>query len=412
MTTSTAVTNTDIAAQLSAVGRNLESTFSALLGNVPGRHEGPTRLARELQIDRILAQRVLAALNKKDPLATAHAMPGPGPLERVINAARKRGATPESVNASVQAVRDFDQLIRSHGGDRSGLDAIIAASLPEVRATFETVAKQWMYRGARQLKGIDAEVQAHTYLLHPGSNPDRHDAVGIRSYLGLRRVRPGASFNLGVRSEISVPLPGHTPPSTLDERPITDLNDLLLMEYCSGPSVKLTLRHSGNDAHYLLDWQDAVGHTSARDVVTAELRRNLYRRARTPDDPRNKVGFVEGLVIPAKVFYCDLLLHEDVYPGVDPKLRILELGEHGYAEVNDESREVDALDVNEHIAPLGRGIDSFRAADIPNYIELLNHVCLKRGWDPKQFRGYRARIQFPIYGTQIQIAFDLPSSAR
>lgn len=410
MTGNTAVTNADIAAQLSTVGRNLESTFSALLVNVPGRDEGPTRLARELQIDRILAQRLLAALNKKDPLATAHAMPGPGPLERVINAARKRGATPESISASAQAVRAFEQLIKSHGGDRSGLDAIIAASLPEVRATFETVAKQWMYRGARQLKGIDAEVQAHTYFLHPGSNPARHDTVCIRSYLGLRRVRPAANLKLGVHSEVSAPLPGHTPPSTLDDRQITDLNDLLLREFCSGPSVQLTLRHSGNNVHYLLDWQNAVGHSSSRDIVIAELRRNLYRRCRTAEDQRTKVGIVDGLVIPAKVFYCDMLLHEDVYPGVDPRLRILELGEHGYAEVNDESRDVDVLDVNENIAPLGWGIDSFRAADIPNYIELLNHVCNKLGWDPKKFRGYRARIQFPMYGTQIQLAFELPSS--
>src|SRR5690606_31433819 len=228
MNSSIAATNSDIAAELSTVGRNLEAAFTALLAPVPGRHEGPTRLAKELQIDRILAQRVLAALNKKDPLATAHAMPGPGPLERVINAAERHGATPEAVSATVQAVRDFERLIREHGGDRGGLDAIIAASLPEVRGAYETVAKQWMYRGARQLKGIDVEVQAHTYLFHPGSDPDRHDVVSIRSYLGLRRVRPNASMNIGVHSQVSAPLPGHTPPRTLDDRPITDPNDLLL----------------------------------------------------------------------------------------------------------------------------------------------------------------------------------------
>jgi len=410
MNSSIAATNSDIAAELSTVGRNLEAAFSALLAPVPGRHEGPTRLAKELQIDRILAQRVLAALNKKDPLATAHAMPGPGPLERVINAAERHGATPEAVSATVQAVRDFERLIREHGGDRGGLDAIIAASLPEVRGAYETVAKQWMYRGARQLKGIDVEVQAHTYLFHPGSDPDRHDVVSIRSYLGLRRVRPNASMNIGVHSQVSAPLPGHTPPRTLDDRPITDPNDLLLHEFCSGPSVKLALRHSGNDVHFLLDWQNAVGHGSSRDVVLAELRRNLYRRRAGKDDPRTKAGIVDGLVIPAKVFYCDILLHEDVYPGAEPKLRILELGEHGFAEVNDESRDVDVLDVSEQITPLGRGVDNFRAADVPKYVELLHHACATLGWDPQKFLGRRTRVQFPMYGTQIQIAFDLPRS--
>lgn len=408
MNTASILTNADITARLSAIGRDLESAFSALLQNLPERHEGPTKLAKELRIDRILAQRLLAALNKKDPLATTHAMPGPGPLERVITAAKKHGASPESVRASAQAVRDFEQLIKHHGGDRTGLDAIIAASLPEVRENYETVAKQWMYRGARQLKGIDAEVQAHTYLLHPGSDTDRHDSVAIRSYLGLRRVRPGANLKIGFLSEVSTPLPGHTPPLTINAHPIADLNDLLLHQYCSKRPIKLSLRASGNDAHYLLDWQDSVGNTSARDVVFAELRQNLYRRFLARDDQRTRTGIVDGLVIPAKVFYCDMLLHKDVYPDADPALNILELGEQGYAEVNDESRQVDILDVQEYIAPLGNGINNFRAADIPNYIELLNHVCEIRGWNPDHFRGYRARIQFPIYGSQIQIAFNLP----
>ena len=112
--------------------------------------------------------------------------------------------------------------------------------------------------------------------------------------------------------------------------------------------------------------------------------------------------------VPTHVYVGDLVLHEDVYAGAVPKLRVLELGELGVAEVNDETRDVDALDVLERIEPLGSGVDAFRIAEIPNYVELLQHVCTKLGWDSERFRGYRTRIEYPIFGSQVQFAFDVP----
>ncbi len=396
--------------EIGTVGRDLAASFGALLQHLPGAPDTPTQVAETLNLNRALAHRLLTAVRHKDPLATAHAIPGPDPLVRVIQAMRRRGAPADLLHDSRNAVAAFRKLIKTHGRDRSGLDALITASLPAARAGFESVAKQSMYRGARQLKGVAADVQVFTAVLHPGHSGVRHDVVKLRAYLGLQLVRPGARLKLGTRTIVSPPIHQEpNPPRTLDGAPVEDLRGVLLSPFCSGPPLELQVRRSGDNVDYMLDWGDAIGSGSARDVVIGEVRQDYFRRSRSAADTRTKTGFVEEISLPTRVLICDLILHEQVYPDVVPSLRVLELGILGGADVNDETREADVLDITERIDAMGRGVDAFRAAEVPNYVELLNYVCGKMGWNAKHFRGYRARIEYPIFGTQLQLALAVPT---
>ena len=55
------------------------------------------------------------------------------------------------------------------------------------------------------------------------------------------------------------------------------------------------------------------------------------------------------------------------------------------------------------------GAAAIRVAQIPNYVEMVRHVFDRMGWDERTFRGYRVRIDFPIYGSQVAMAFDPPA---
>lgn len=81
---------------------------------------------------------------------------------------------------------------------------------------------------------------------------------------------------------------------------------------------------------------------------------------------------------------------------------------YGSASPNDPSRDVDRLDVVQSIQPLGKGIAKFRAAENPGHIDMLRYVCERRQWDGDKLRGYRCRIECPIYSSEIVMAFDLP----
>ncbi len=73
-------------------------------------------------------------------------MPGPEPLRKLAHAAARKGVSRELVADLEKAVEQFDQLIRTEGGDRIGFDAILAAWLPEARAEFELRRKQAAFR--------------------------------------------------------------------------------------------------------------------------------------------------------------------------------------------------------------------------------------------------------------------------
>ena len=83
----------------------------------------------------------------------------------------------------------------------------------------------------------------------------------------------------------------------------------------------------------------------------------------------------------------------------------------GVADVNDRSRDVDRLDLVETIHGLGAGTAPLRVAQIPRYVDLLRHVFERMGWDEEGFRTYRCQVEYPVYGSQVVMAFDPPDRA-
>lgn len=398
----------DINARITGVGDRLASALRAVLELVPGGPHNPQELASILGVSKDTAHRLMTALRKRDPLAVTYMVPGPEPLRRVVKACIRSGVSRQQARPAEEAIREFARLIQQQAGDRSGLDAIISAWLPTARARFEIAAKQLGYRSMRQLKGIAADVTFSTTFLHPGSDPARLDHVRLAGYLGVRRVRPNAGLKIGARSAVSVALPGQDAPRTLEGEPVEDLQGVVLDRFCSQPPVTLQVHRKGQDVIYMLDWGDAVGLPSARDVVLGEVRRNGMRRYRTADDMRTKSGLCVDISVPAQMAVCDLILHDDAYPDWEPAVRVIEMGALGYPEVNDESRDMDVLDVVETVQSLGRGIDQFRCEEISDYVELLRYTCAKLGWDPGHFRGYRCQVVYPIVGSVLQLACDVP----
>jgi len=104
----------------------------------------------------------------------------------------------------------------------------------------------------------------------------------------------------------------------------------------------------------------------------------------------------------------DLILHKNVFPGASPELYIYNTAFDGVADVNNADRDIDRLDLHETIQHMGAGITNFTNPEMPRYTDLLAHSWSKLGWNGADFRGYRSRIEYPIFGTQITLAFDPP----
>lgn len=392
------------------VGRDLARTFTEVLNAIPasnpGRPHRPQWLARSLGVNTVLTSRILKAAQQQDPLAVAHMIPGPEPLRRLLKAAEKRKIDPVLVREARLAVDRFEQLIDIEAGDRSSLDAIISGWLPDAREKVELLAKQAQFRGMSQLLGAACDVEHQTAILYPSAKaPGRADVLWIDISGGLRRTRPGPIVKYDTV---------HTtkPLLTVAGEPVDGLHGLLLEQFCTHPLPGLQVSHLADRAQYTLSG-DNVGVQSAVNLVHATLLEAHKQMHRAADEPSRMATVAVGLGMPARTLIFDVLAHEAVYPGQHPTLHLYRgtLGD-GAADPNDRSRDVNRLDVMESIQPLGRGIAKFRAAETPAYQDILRYACQQRGWEGSALRGYRCRIEYPIYSSQVAMSFDLPAESR
>ena len=391
-------------AQIVATGDDLLRSIQAVLSPFAAGSPGPQALARQLGVDKVLTSRVLKATRSGDPIGALHAMPGPDPLRRLVRAAGRKGASAESVIEATGAIAAYEALIRDRLGDRSLLDAILSAWAPEARREFELRRKQAAFKALSQLKGVEARTILATAILSPSADSARVDVAWINGLIGLQRLRPGAPVVLTTRKV--APAEGGRRPTALDGGAIEAPQSLMLAPFCSTPMAQMRAQRAGDVVHYTLE-DGGFGPGSSADLVLAEVNRAELPRYRAPDSQRRSYFFAESTPC-ARALQFDLLVHEDLYPETEarggPELLLYDTALEGVADVNDPSRDVDRLDMLETVEPLGPGLARVRSMDVPRYAELVGRVMESLKLEIGRFRGWRCRIDYPLYGTQVTMA--------
>lgn len=391
--------------RIQRVGQSLAAAVRAVAKAIPGTPHGPVEVARRLGIDKVLASRVLKAAKQRDPVAALHDAPGPEPLRRFVRAARKRGVPSDITENADHAIAAFEDLIRQEAGDRSALDVILSAWLPEARATFELRRKQAAFRAMGQLKGAEGNLLCSTAVIHPSADNVHLDVIWLFGLMGLKRLRPGSPVKFATRR--FVPDDGSRLPRTLTGETVSGLDGLRLNQFCSSPLPALNVQRAGDVVHYSLA-DHGFGLRSACDLVFAEVNLAEMPRYISSDKPRKRHVFAE-ISVPVKLLVFDALVHRDVFANHEPSLIIYDTACEGVADPNDPARDIDRLDTSETIQHLGWGVDKFRSGDEPRYADMLRHVWQSLGWKTEDFRGYRCRIDYPLYGSQVVITWPSDS---
>ena len=388
--------------RITEVGRELLESFSEVLEALPGQPGGPQALGKALGLDKVFASRLLKSMRRRDPLAVVHHLPGPEPLRRFLRAANKLGVAGPLVDRGGRAVDEFEHLIRQEAGDRSSLSAIISAWLPEAREEFELRRKQAVFKNISQLRGVSAEMNLSTVILHPAADGEHIDVVWVMGLTALRRLRPNVVVKI-TSNRFTEGAPERDP-SVLAG--VGGADELPLEEFCHLPPARLEVERRGETVHYVLG-PHGFGPRSAVDVLVGEV--NLAELPLTVPAGSHRKGYYFATInTPVEVLLFDVIVHEDVYPGREPQLVIHDVTTTGPVDVNDPDRDLDRLDLAESIQSLGRGTARIRVPEMPRYPELVRSVIGRLGWRGESFRAYRCRVEYPIYGTQVSLAFEPP----
>ncbi len=387
--------------RINAAGEDLLSGFACVLGQIPGGDAGPQRLAQELGIDKVLASRILKAVRAPDAMSVVHRVPGPEPMRRLLKASGRAGANPADVRRAGAAVDRFESLIRSEIGDRSALEAILSAWVPEARREFELRRKQSAFRAMSQLKGAQVEAYAEAAIFWPSADAEHIDIVWIKALIGLHRLRPGVRVKFTSRR--SVEDPGARKTYTLAGDPVEGVSGAALTNYCSDPTPTLEAVRAGEMMHYVLK-DEGYGASTSLDLVTCEVNRGEIARY-IPQSRQRRAWASSDINLPSRRMQFDVLVHRDLYTGSFPELRVYDTAISGMADINDPTRDIDQLDLLESIDNLGAGLGRFGSSHVPRYRQMLEEVCSTLGFDGDALRGYRVSSDYPIYGSQTAMIF-------
>ncbi len=386
-------------------GHALRDAISAMLeelANTGMREQRAIGVA--LDLSQSSTSQLMSCVRVADPLATLSRVPGPQGLRKMLRGAARAGVGAACLQRVEAAINGVEKLIDEDVGDRDALDSLLSDWLLESRGGFEVRQKSMIFKGFSALRGVQARIQAVTWIVYPSAEPGLNDAVLIDGLYGCRRIRPNAVLHTTTR-HLS-PEPHRFSVLSLDRRPIESAQDMVVPDFTTANLDAIQSQRSGT----LMQLQVPnlpLGKGAGTDLVTAQLFERMYRNRRGPDSSPT-TGAAAHVEPPALDLVFDALIHDDVWSDVQPELRIFDTAIRGLAHPDDPIRQADRLDTLESIVFLGRGLATFRIADLPHYTQLVTQVCTRVGCDAERLRGYRCRIHYPVYGTQICLAFRLP----
>ena len=389
------------------IGAELQAALLALLTPIEGSGARDQKAYQSfLHIGQSAVSRLLSAVRAGDPLTTLVAVPGKVVLGQVLQGAARSGIDAACLARATQAVQAFESFVDIEFGDRAGLDVVLSEWVLESQAAFDLRHRAVAFKSAAALRGVQADLVLSVGIVYPSeTSSDRHDGLGIDAVLGCRRLKPSGVLRLNFSSMAKDPT--RYAPQSLSGQEITGVQDLLVPGFSTVQASQISAVRQGqliqtSVSDLPLCRTQGRGH----DMVHAHVYQNMHRARRGEGRPSS--GMAAHAEPPTECCVIDALLHDDVWPGIQPEVRIFDTVIRGLAHPDDPARIGDRLDTVETVQSLGRGPEAFRLPEFSAYPELIRHVCKARGWDASKLRGYRIKVRYPTYGSQIGLAFQLP----
>jgi hypothetical protein len=391
------------------MGGALQTSLARLIGQLQSSGlKDQKALQGALGLSQSVVSRLVTSVRQGDPLATLCSVPGPEALRQLLKGASRAGADAPALRAAESALADFESFVGEEIGDRATLDAVLSDWVRESRAGFEMRHKAAAFKAMSALRGVQADLVFSTGILHPSPQAGRHDCIGLDGVLGCRRTRPSGALHLA--GYTLTPDAGSLRITNLERRAPADWLDMLLPGFSNVAAEAVHTSVQGGTMRTTVDGLPlGRSRPEGADLVCAQWLHAVQRAHRRDEGDGAPTAGLGGQAEPPTACYIvDALLHDDVWPGVEPELRLYDTVVRGVAHPDDPARDSDRIDMLEGVAYLGRGLDAFRMPEYPRYTALVAHACAQAGWDASRLRGYRCTVRYPVYGAQIGLAFKLP----
>ncbi len=382
-----------------ATTQRLRESLTELLAELAARPDQPQEISRRFGLNKNLAWKIARIVTAQDSVDVVPLLPGAGGLRLALDAFAREGASPVTIEAVRRASAQFDEMTRTHAGDRNGLELLLSSLHPE-RIDRERLerSRKLAYQGNSATLGLQVRTNFCTSFLTPALGRDGWiDLALVRGMVGFRRLRAAGNWPLvtlrsyGVQGKIT-PI---DPATQADEAP-------LLKEFCSQANPPIRSVVVGGETRFEME----AGPVGKSASLTTVFGWRLPAAAPIEGDGPDEVGeHFFRLDLPSERVQYDLLIHRDIVFPEGPKAFLYNLmpGHTAYPLSHQEDY---SLPLPEKVLQLGES-PHLTSPSIPKYRAILESVCERSGWDLGAFRAFRLEVCYPPIPSFLVLAHPL-----
>jgi hypothetical protein len=390
-----------------AVMREVQEAFARLIEAVPVRPaiSKAADLQKALGVDPKLGWRVFRVANAENPMAAGTEVPSRVSMQKLFKAALKQRVPESVVNRAATAFDEFETLVEEHAGDRDSFASMVSALTAEGSEQIDLNQRRAVYKGNSHIWGIQARSKIACAIIQPSEDdPNLFDAVFLRGVVGLCQLRRNRPFTISAiaMSDNDAITRRHPDIERLDL--VDDQHGInLLHEFCTHPLPNVrNVEHSGVLVTQLLNTD--VGSGAAFTGFLCDVYRKGSTRYR--DEHNRAMRFKSMIESPFESTQVDALIRHGTFSD-QPLVFTARTVARGCGE-NPDVANADVLFTDEPAAYLGMGADGLHTSDYPRYVEMINYVMERLGWDATEFEAYRYRVAYPVMGTVVVVECPLP----
>lgn len=391
------------AAHAKAVASAVRSAFSDLLTSAGADACDPQSISRTLGLNKNLAWKISKIIQADDVSVALEQMPGSSGIKIFLRGVERAGVEPGLVHTAREAIREYEQLIRVHSGDRVTLEMMGGDLSVEGRRSRDEHHRKLLFQGASYVWGAQARINLKVGVIGPGERPGTLDFASLSGLIDFRRLRHGVTWVMGTRhlnnDDGTRMAAGRT--EALDSG-VGDDEPPLMREFCSRPLPELRSFVDQTSTCFELT-EGPVGNTGALTCVFGTVQRGLpFHRSEG-----NEWGEHSARCdIPAELLILDMFVHRDLAFAIPPE-PVLYSGLGGMLQPPGPRRERSRLPLHEPLQDLGIGPLPPATPEVPRYGRMIQSVFERTGWDAQEFHGFRMKIAYPAYPAALVMRYRL-----
>ena len=376
------------------VAHRIYSEIRSLLHQLPREAQTQTGLSQAIGVERTSCHRLIAAVRPNQPSpGMLLRLPGVQGLQMLIDAIERSYPEVEAAEARA-AVESLSELLRSLGGGRRHLEALLRAPNEETESN-RIGARMRLFEAASEITGKHAQVlnSIRFYMPLP-EDPRRFTRVSLAGWAGLiaqRNAMP-TSWVTG-----STDTKEH-----LKHENVT--GSVLISDFSSDPLPRIVTKEiqPGHTAQ-VVDFEGNYGQPF--DLFLANKRTDSPIE---PESPPIRLERCWSMVdLPTQEVITDFYLHR----SIDSDYRLW-VDSHLWgpkpAPPTDASAWLKRLPDVPTVEALGPGLDLAGNSAYPHQKALTQHLFDLVGWDANEFIGYRVEQSYPVWRSGLCLVFDDP----